>query len=140
MLILETIMEAASATPTKRDRKINFSDTELHILFDKYAASAALLTGKFCATITHKRKAAIWTEIAEAVSACGFVLRSSLDVQKEWSDIRRGCITVAADIKRPKTEGGPADCLFNSVSVLLSGTRVMATELRVRCSVELVLN
>ena len=30
--------------------------------------------------------------------------------------------------------------LFNSVTVLLSGTRVMATELRVRCCVELVLN
>ena len=101
-------MEAASATPTKRDRKTNFSDTELHILFDKYAASAALLTGKFCATIMHKRKAAIWTEIAEAVSACGFVLRSSLDVRKEWSDIKRGCLKVAADIKRPKIGGGPA--------------------------------
>ena len=75
-------MEAASATPTKRDRKTNFSDTELHIFFDKYAASAALLTGKFCATVTHKRKNDIWTEIAEAVSACGFALRSSLDVDE----------------------------------------------------------
>ena len=101
-------MEAASATPTKRERKNNFSDTELNVLFNKYAASGSLLMGKFSATLTHKRKNGIWTDIAEAVSACGFALRSSLDVRKKWSDIKRGCIKVAADIKRPKTGGGPA--------------------------------
>ena len=101
-------MEPASVTPSKRERKTNFSDTEMHILLDKYAASGALLMGKFCSTITHKRKNAIWVEIAQAVSACGFALRSSLDVRNKWSDIKRGCIKVAADMKRPKTGGGPA--------------------------------
>ena len=33
-------MDAAVETPTKRDRKINFVDTELRVLFQKYAASA----------------------------------------------------------------------------------------------------
>ena len=42
--------------------------------------------------------------------------------------------------RRPLHVSGDGNCLFNSVSVLLSGTRVMATELRVRCCVELVLN
>ena len=41
---------------------------------------------------------------------------------------------------RPLHVSGDGNCLFNSVSVLLSGTRVMATELRMRCCVELVLN
>ena len=71
-------MDAAVETPTKRDRKINFVDAELRVLFYKYAASAELLNGTFSATLTHKRTNGIWTEIAEAVSACGFALRSSL--------------------------------------------------------------
>ena len=91
----------------KRDRKVNFTDEELRRLLACYKEHASVLVSKFDSVITQKLKNGLWATIASQVSATGVAIRSTIEVKKKWSDIKRAALKHASETKYPKTGGGP---------------------------------
>ena len=100
-------MESSLTSATKRDRKSNFNNVEIEIMLDMLFKNSKTITSKFSPSITQRTKNAVWSDIAQAVSACGYAVRTASDIKKKWADLKRIGIHSAAEATHPKTGGGP---------------------------------
>ena len=90
---MSVVVCSSSDDTKKRDRKVNFTDEELRRLLACYKEQ--------------KLKNGLWAKIASQVSATGVAVRSTVEVKKKWSDIKRAALKHASETKYPKTGGRP---------------------------------
>ena len=76
-------MESSVTPATKRDRKSNFNNVEIEIMLDMLFTNYKTITSKFSPSITQRTKNAVWSDIAQAVSACGYAVRTANDIKKK---------------------------------------------------------
>ena len=93
----------------KRERKTNFSDSEISCLLDNYAVHATTLQSKLSTTITNSKKKQLWDAIAREVNSRGSDQRTVAELKKKWAEMKSACLRIISARRNPKTGGGKKD-------------------------------
>ena len=72
--------------------------------------NASILNGKFIPNITQKGKNRIWDSIAVATSVCGYAVRSTHEVKKKWSDMKRTSTKTGGGVQQLSDPGMSTLC------------------------------
>lgn len=82
---------SAAEGKQKRKRSPNFSKDEVLLMQEIIGKgdNLSLINGKFCSTLTNKKKHDLWDSIAKDVSNLGFCARSSQDCSNKWQNMKR---------------------------------------------------
>ncbi|XP_064647168.1 uncharacterized protein LOC135499997 [Lineus longissimus] len=94
----------------KSKRKPNFSETEKFRLCEEYEKEFAVITGKFSAILSTKKKHDAWIRITKAMNRRNpSVIRSDADFLKKWQNLCSKMKDEYRDYKKElaKTGGGP---------------------------------
>lgn len=71
-------------------RQPNFSADEIEVMLQLVEKSSKLLFGKFASgLVTAAAKEKCWGEVAQKVTAVSGVRRSTAEIKKKWSQIKR---------------------------------------------------
>ncbi|XP_071148005.1 myb-related transcription factor, partner of profilin-like [Mytilus edulis] len=92
-----------------RERKPNFSETEINLLQDEVEKNYAVINDKFGSSLTNKRKTAVWGRISMMVSSLGVAHRSAKECKDKWGNTKKEAKKIFSVNKRDqgKTGGGP---------------------------------
>ena len=83
--------EKFSLEKGKRERSVNFSLVEKHLLVDLVDSELGILRSKFSSNVTAQMKRDIWEKIGKKVSALGVAQRSAIAVKEGSSAAVPGC-------------------------------------------------
>ena len=99
LLVIDMDSEpCTSVCAPKRERKANFPDEEVKILLELYQQHFHVLNSKFSNAITQKKKTAVLSETATAVSSSGHAIRTV-----KWHDLKRAILKANSEATRPQT-------------------------------------
>ncbi|XP_078328040.1 uncharacterized protein LOC111102452 [Crassostrea virginica] len=96
---------------SKKQRKSNFSDTEVEMLVEAVCYNYHILYGKFSPNLTNSMKMSAWADVTEKVNAVSLQCRRDMsEVQKKWQDVQSAAKKKECERRKylGQTGGGPA--------------------------------
>ena len=84
----------------KKQRRSNFTDSELIALINGVAKRRDILFGKFDSTLTHAKKDLAWAAVAAEVNAVATCFRDTNELRRKFSDFKGLVKKKAATEKR----------------------------------------
>jgi hypothetical protein len=102
-------MAGVAGEKQKKERKLNFSVTEIDTLTSKVHENLDVLQSKWPNAITNQRKNKIWDKITQEINAIGVANRTTSEVKEKWKNLTSSAKKKFADVNRQmrKTGGGP---------------------------------
>ena len=110
------------ADKTKRERKPNFSDTEMRYLLEGVQNEKDVIQCKLQSMLTLKMKKDAWSRITEGVNARSIgVVRTEEDYKKKWKDLKSASLKDKLEQKRTGGGGPVKNCPYGDVIAAIIG-------------------
>ena len=83
----------------KKERKANFSDSEVKCLLEGIGLEREVILSKFANSLTVRSKKEAWGRVLRTVNGCGVCARTDEEVKKKWKDLKSAALKEQKDAK-----------------------------------------
>lgn len=105
-----------------RDRKPNFTDSEIQCLLMNIIEERDIVHSKINASLTVKKKQLVWDKITANVNACNSaVVRNEQEVRKKWKDLKSAVLNHSNEMARTGGGCAPKEPPFKDLVLYIIG-------------------